>query len=200
MINSLRLGLLFTLLLFVSSLWASTESEIEARLTTSFNILLRELPTLNTKNEAEDLIRRHVLPITDTNATARLMLGKYWRQANELQRHQFVDAMTDKLIKTYATFLLDDRARKTQFVIDRISKKDSSRNTLYTVYTTVTVDQPTAVNFTIYDHNGEWKMIDVSVEGISLVLNFRTALSSLIERDGLDKVIDDIKNDNVKVR
>lgn len=180
---------------------ASTESEITARLNSSLDILIRELPTIKTKERAADFIRVHVLPISDMSIMSRLMLGKHWRNANELQKKRFTAAMTKQLINMYAVFLIDTDAN-VKFEIKRISKQEGKRATKYTVHSKVTTTAPVDVMFKIYKRPGrDWKIVDVSIEGISLVLNWRNTLNNLIKTPAdLNAVITKLENKTLEAK
>ena len=181
---------------------ATTEQEIEARLTSTFQILLRELPKLETREQAEDLIRRHIVPITDTRKSAQLMLGKHWRKATESQRDRFATAMTNKLVSTYSAFLLDERAQRSQFEIIRIVEKSGKRGSKYTITTQVTVDQPVDVTFTAYQPQGkDWGLVDVKAEGISMALTWRSTFANLIRNKAdIEKVIVDLEKGQLEAK
>lgn len=190
---------LFLVSLFTSTAWASTEAEIETRLNSSFDLLLQQLPLLQTREEAKDVIRSHVMPLTDIRSVGQLMLGKYWRSASESQRSRFVTAMSEMLVNTYAAFLLDKRASAAHFNVVRITKRDGSNADKYSVATTVTIDRPIEVDFQIYQRPGkDWKIIDVSVEGISMVLTWRSTLNQLIASSSLESVISDLEAGKIK--
>jgi len=139
------------------------------------------------------------MPLTDIRSVGQLMLGKYWRSASESQRSRFVTAMSEMLVNTYAAFLLDKRASAAHFNVVRITKRDGSNADKYSVATTVTIDRPIEVDFQIYQRPGkDWKIIDVSVEGISMVLTWRSTLNQLIASSSLESVISDLEAGKIK--
>jgi phospholipid transport system substrate-binding protein len=46
-----------------------------------------------------------------------------------------------------------------------------------------------SINYRLYLKNGAWKVYDISVEGVSLVTNFRTSFATEIKQAGLDSLI-----------
>jgi phospholipid transport system substrate-binding protein len=47
------------------------------------------------------------------------------------------------------------------------------------------------VSFNLFlNTEGQWKMYDVNVDGISLVTNYRSSFAADIKRDGLDALIE----------
>lgn len=180
---------------------ASTETEIEAKLNSSLDILIRELPKIKSKNEAADFIRVHIIPVTDISITSRIMLGKYWRQATKLQQERFMAAMTEQLINIYSVFLVDIDS-DVKFDITRITKQEGKRADKYVVYSKVTTNTAVDVIFKIYKRKGkDWKIVDVSVEGISLALNWRNTLNDLIRKPAdLEAVIVKLENKALEMK
>jgi phospholipid transport system substrate-binding protein len=67
-----------------------------------------------------------------------------------------------------------------------------------TVRTEVMVKQgaPLAVNYRMHRKDGIWKVFDVTVDGVSLVTNYRNTFSSQIREKGMDGVIDELVKRN----
>lgn len=181
---------------------ASTETEIVARLKSTLDILTREAPKIKSKKEANEFIRVHIVPITDISITSRIMLGKHWKRATELQKKRFMAAMTEQLVNTYSAFLIDVNVSNVKYNVIRISSKKGKLATKYIVHGKVTTVPPLDVTFIIYKRDGrDWKIADVSVEGISLAMNWRSTLNSLIKKPGdLDKVIIDLEKKAMEIK
>src|SRR5579863_4950808 len=52
------------------------------------------------------LVDKYLLPHFDTEYSARLVLGQYWRTANQEQRKRFMDAFYHSLLTTYSSALV----------------------------------------------------------------------------------------------
>ena len=135
----------------------------------------------------EALVDEILLPHFDTDYSARLVLGKYWRDATPEQRKRFIDAFYHSLLNKYGKALAD-------FTSDRMTilpfKGDPSEGRAV-VRTEVTADDGTRVPV-IYSMRATpegWKAWDVTIEGISYVKNFRTDIGAEIDQRGLDAVI-----------
>lgn len=133
------------------------------------------------------LVDQHLLPYFDTDYAARLVLGKHWRTATDVQRKRFVEAFYQSLMRTYGDALLeftDDRIRFIPF------KGDPNADTA-TVRTEVKRSDgtPVPVNYSLRRTPSGWKAWDVTIEGISYVKNFRTDFGTEIDQRGLDAVI-----------
>src|SRR5215510_4954902 len=53
------------------------------------------------------LVEKHLLPVFDTQYSARLVLGKHWRDASQQQRDRFVNAFYQSLLKNYGSALAE---------------------------------------------------------------------------------------------
>ena len=133
------------------------------------------------------LVDKYLLPHFDTEYSARLVLGKYWRTATPEQRQRFVDAFYHSLLNNYGAALAD-------FTADRLkiypSNVDPAKPTA-TVRTEVKRDNGdrVAVNYYMHRTPQGWKAWDVVIDGISYVNSYRTDFGAQIEQQGIDAVI-----------
>lgn len=133
------------------------------------------------------LVDKYLLPHWDTDYSARLVLGKFWRTATPEQRQRFIDAFYHSLLTNYGTALAD-------FTADRLkifpSNVDPAKSTA-TVRTEVKRDSGdrVAVNYYMHTTPQGWKAWDVVIDGISYVNSYRTDFGAQIEQQGIDAVI-----------
>jgi phospholipid transport system substrate-binding protein len=133
------------------------------------------------------LVDKYLLPHWDTDYSARLVLGKFWRTATPEQRQRFIDAFYRSLLTNYGTALAD-------FTADRLkifpSNVDPAKSTA-TVRTEVKRDSGdrVAVNYYMHSTPQGWKAWDVVIDGISYVNSYRTDFGAQIEQQGIDAVI-----------
>lgn len=133
------------------------------------------------------LIDRHLLVHFDVDYAARMVLGKHWRDATEVQRQRFIEAFYQSLLRNYGDAMAD-------FTADRLKIlpfKGEPGATSATVRTEVKRSSGPAVpvNYTLRATPEGWKAWDVTIEGISYVRNYRTDFGAEIEQRGLDAVI-----------
>ncbi|MBV9913065.1 MAG: ABC transporter substrate-binding protein [Sinobacteraceae bacterium] len=133
------------------------------------------------------LVDKWLLPHFDTEYAARLVLGRYWRDASADQRQRFVDAFYHSLLNNYGTALAE-------FTADRLkvfpSKPDPSA-TNATVRSEVKRDNGdrVAVNYELRKTPQGWKAYDVNIDGISYVKSYREDFGAQIQQQGIDSVI-----------
>src|SRR4029077_8164902 len=58
-------------------------------------------------SKIEGLVSKYLLPHFDTDFSARLVLGQYWKTATADQRQRFVDAFYHSLLKNYGSALAE---------------------------------------------------------------------------------------------
>jgi phospholipid transport system substrate-binding protein len=147
-----------------------------------------------------DLVNEIVLPHFDFERMSSWVLGKYWRSATPAQRDRFVEEFRNLLVRTYAKSLSSYSDNKISYLPfrDRPGQNDVKVRT--------EVDQPGGfpipIDYSLYLKGDEWKVYDVTIDGVSLVTNYRTTFANQIRQDGLDKLIatlaDRNKQDNAQ--
>jgi phospholipid transport system substrate-binding protein len=133
------------------------------------------------------LVDKYLLPHFDTEYSARLVLGKYWRTATPEQRQRFINAFYHSLLSNYGAALAD-------FTADRLKIYPSTvdpAKSIATVRTEVKRDNGdrVAVNYYMHQTPEGWKAWDVVIDGISYVNSYRTDFGAQIEQQGIDAVI-----------
>ena len=133
------------------------------------------------------LVDKYLLPHFDTEYSARLVLGRYWRTATPEQRQRFIDAFYHSLLTNYGAALADFTADKLKIYP---STPDPGKP-IATVRTEVRRDNGDRVSVNYYMHNTPqgWKAWDVVIDGISYVNSYRTDFGEQIEQQGIDAVI-----------
>jgi phospholipid transport system substrate-binding protein len=133
------------------------------------------------------LVDKYLLPHFDTEYSARLVLGQYWRNATPDQRQHFIDAFYHSLLTNYGSALVD-------FTADRLKifpTKPDADATRATVRTEVKRDNGDRVSVNYYMRKTPqgWKAWDVVIDGISYVNSYREDFGPQIEQQGIDAVI-----------
>jgi phospholipid transport system substrate-binding protein len=141
-----------------------------------------------------ELVDEILLPHFDTDYSARLVLGKYWRNATEEQRKRFVDAFYKSLLRNYGSALAEFTADRMQVLPFRGDLSTGQA----TVRTQVKRSNGTVVpvNYTLRATPEGWKAWDVTIEGISYVRNFRNDVGAEIDQTGLPALIERLEKEN----
>lgn len=149
-------------------------------------------------NRLYEVVDEVVLPHFDFHRMSSWVLGKYWRKANEKEREQFTQEFRVLLVRTYAKALNDNYDKKID-MLPVVMRKEGKEATVKTE-----VQQeagfPIPIDYKMYIKNDAWKVYDVSVDGISLVANYRTSFAKEIRKDGLPKLIATLADRNKQAK
>ncbi|MDH5435629.1 MAG: ABC transporter substrate-binding protein [Gammaproteobacteria bacterium] len=160
----------------------------------------RDANTL-TPESIQNLAQKLLVPHLNLTKISRLVLGKHWRRATSEQKEAFQDLFIVMLMQTYTTALAENiEVALTRKVNYLPMTRDSSVEDDVTVRTEInsTTGKPVPVNYRLHLKKGNWKIYDVTVAGISLVVTYRNNFSSEIRRGGLDKLISRLASHNDK--
>ncbi len=140
------------------------------------------------------LVDEILLPNFDTDYSARLVLGKHWRDATPAQRQHFIDAFYQSLLRNYGSALAE-------FTADRMTLLPF-RGELATGQATIRTEVKRSdgtrvpVNYSMRATPAGWKAWDVTIEGISYVRNLRNDVGAEVEQRGLDAVIERLETES----
>ncbi len=157
------------------------------------------------KDEAgiQDLVDRILLPHVDFGRASRLVLGKHWRTATPDQRTRFEAEFRGFVIRFYTTALSEwlktNDVPTAPVVIGEVHGQAGDK----VVQVPSKFKRPDGtqvdVGYRVFWDGAAWKVIDVSVEGISMVTNYRASFSSEISQFGLDGLIERLAQRNVEL-
>ncbi len=145
---------------------------------------------------SDELIAPHI----DFPRIARLVVGKYWRNATETQRQRLIKEIKTLLTRSYVTAM-------TSYVDEIIDHKNSihyqpSRykpgDRKASVRASIEIDKGKTVDvqYQVYLKDGKWKIYDIRIEGISLAITYRTSFGETIRREGIDSLIAQLEERN----
>lgn len=132
----------------------------------------------------------------DFEAMSKLVLGKHWRAATPEQRSQFVEQFKTLLIRTYRTSLAEYSNEKVGFLPFREGEQPEKLATVKSVI--IRSNGPSIpINYSLrYKKEDGWKVYDIGIEGVSLVTNYRSSFSREINQNGIDRLIESLRERN----
>lgn len=150
-------------------------------------------PELESDSEALYKVVDEILrPNFDVAYAGRLVLGRYWPRSTADQRERFTEALYSSLVRKYARGLLKYREDTVRiFPHSGLIRIDEDFVTVKTeVKTSDGILVP--VNYRTRWVEGNWKVFDVIVEGLSYVTYYRDLIGQDVRNKGLDVVIDNL--------
>jgi len=126
-------------------------------------------------------IRQAVLQHFSFDEMAQRSLGQHWRTLAPQQRQEFVALFTDLLEGSYIR-RIDGYNAEQQGV--RYTKEEINNDNA-SVHTEIVSgrDLPATVEYRMLHKDGDWKVYDIVIEGVSLVNNYRTQFNTIILKD-----------------
>ena len=159
------------------------------------------LDVLSVINEDQDirserlleLVEEKILPHLDIAHMTRLALGKHWRDATPREREELTQEFQILLVRTYGSMLALARGKTVIFKKARMSPEDTEA-----VIEVVVKEGSESVKFQLRMEKTQegWKVYDLLVEGVSLIMAQRSTFSREIERGGIDGLIEALRNKN----
>ncbi len=153
-----------------------------------------------TKDHAKlyKLAEDKVLPYFDFVRMSEWVLGRNWRTATPEQRARFVPLFRDLLVRTYSTALLNYTDQK--IVYTPLTMHPGDTNVQVRTEVKQSGGAPDIpIYYSFYKtKDGSWKVYDVSIDGISLVTNYRSVYASKIKEQGMDALLASLAADNSK--
>jgi phospholipid transport system substrate-binding protein len=116
----------------------------------------------------------------DLPLIGRYALGRYWRRATPEQRSEYVKLFEDFIVVTYVA-RLGEYSGETLRVV---SSRSDDQDTIVTSEIVLEGRQSIRVDWRVRNGDSEPKIIDVIVEGISMLLTQRDEFASVIQRSG----------------
>lgn len=152
-----------------------------------------------------EIVEKMLVPHVDMQRMSRWVLGKHWRTASTLQKQRFTREFQHLLVRFYSAALLEDPNKLDEMLANldeniisfqpaRFSKDAKQSIVKATVHLNDGPEIP--VSFRLYKSSESWKVIDVTVDGISMITNYRSSFATEIRRDGLEAMINKLSDRN----
>lgn len=169
-----------------------TVKEIFATVNSNRETLTKDPQKLN------GIVGKLLLPHFDFDYASRLVLGQYWRTATPTQRQAFEDAFYRYLVNSYANGLLNGNYSEHSIRVEPWRGSQSDTRAMVRTQVLRANAPPVQVDYAMVRTKDGWKAFDVSIEGISYVLNYRNQFGPEIQQKGLDVLIQRLNADASK--
>ncbi len=141
-----------------------------------------------------NLVAEMIFPHFDFGIMSQWVLGKHWNEADEATRENFLIQFRRLLVRTYATALLNFSDQTITY--PPIDQKGGVNTAMVKQQITQPGATTIPVIYRLHNKSGDWKVFDVSVDGVSLIKTYRASFGSIIRNDGLSGLIDSLNAKN----
>ena len=146
------------------------------------------------REKALKLAEEKILPYVDFEEATRLAVGRAWRQATPEQRKQLVQEFRNMLVRTYSNALSGYEGQEMRVLPSRVKPGDTEatvRNEFIRPG-----GKPVPIDYQMHKTDSGWKIYDITVEGISLVLTYRSEFDQVVKQEGIDGLIKRLQSKN----
>lgn len=131
----------------------------------------------------------------DMEHIGQFVLGAYRRRTSDDQMATFLDLLEDNIVQNYAWRFRNYNGQK----LDVLGVREGGRgNTLVETELSQAGDAPPIrVDWRIHEKNGEWRVIDIVVEGISMMVTQRDEYVGYMRSNGgVDALLKALRKQN----
>lgn len=133
------------------------------------------------------LVDEILVPHFDFEKITQAVVGPHWNSATEAQRKALIEGFQQVLIRAYAKALLNYSGQEIRYLPESPGPRSS---VLVSTQVREPGANPIAIDYRLYKKGGSWKVYDVKIDNVSLVLNYRSSFQAQIRQKGLDGLID----------
>jgi phospholipid transport system substrate-binding protein len=155
-------------------------------------------PTLKgtgNSQERRQKIKEVIYARFDFNEMAKRSLGPQWQKRSPEEQKEFVQLFTSLLEYSYIENIESYNGEKIRFLNQRQDKDFAEVNTKLIN----NKGQEFSLDYRLKNENGDWKVIDVVIENISLVNNYRAQFNRLLAKSSFAELLDTMKQKKLSV-
>ena len=181
--------------------WAAEESDLAAEPRKVIKGAVEQIISILSQKDqsAEDRVQeieKIAYDIFDFTTMSKLVLARKWRKLSKEQKAEFVREFKRNLARTYGARL--DRYDQEQVEIygSRVEPRDD-----VSIKTRMVGGQfdGTELSYRLRKRDERWRIIDVVIEGVSLVSNYRSQFAEILNRGSIDDLLEKLRDKNFKV-
>ena len=152
-----------------------------------------EDPSLKGEGKAAErrvAVRKIANEIFDFGEIAKRSMARHWQPLSEAQRNEFVGLFADLLERSYISKIETYGGEKIQYTAERIDGDYATVSTK--IITKNGTEVP--VDYRMIKRADRWLVYDVSIEGVSLVSNYRTQFNKIIQTSSYSELVSKLRN------
>ena len=171
----------------------SPRQVIQALTTAALEVLgAKDLSAAEKRGRLQTLVYRYV----DFDTLSRLVLAQSWSRFTPTQQQEFVNEFKAHLALTYGKSIENYQNERVEVQSDREEARGD-----WTVKSTILRGGPDdiAVDYRLRKNaQGDWKIIDFIIEGVSLVVNYRSQFQSMLGNGSPESLLVTLRDKNAR--
>lgn len=170
---------------------AEPEQQVKVSVDKVLNTLRnKELKKPDKTKERRALIRKAVNERFDFAEMAKRSLATHWRTRTPEERKEFIPLFTDLLERSYINKIESYQNERIVYSGEEVTEQYAVVKSK--IITKRNVEVP--IDYRLLQEEGDWKVYDVIIEGVSLVNNYRVQFNNIIRKDSFAELVKRMKN------
>jgi len=125
----------------------------------------------------------------DFRSMSQSILAANWQKASPEEKLKFVEYFSQYLEQVYREKIEQYTNQTVEYVSETVTDHRAVVDTVI-----VTSGTRIPVTYKMRDNEGEWMVYDVVIEGVSLVSNYRATYAEIVQTDGMEGLLLDIRD------
>ena len=162
------------------------------------NALIGELQERRIELEADHgalyaLVEEIVVPTIAVTKVSRLILGPHWKTASQDQRERFKAGFKNLLMRSYATAMFKYTGEQ-ELRFGTVTIRAEGRIAVVPTELALTAQESVPIEYyCLLDSDGGWKIYDIQIDGISMIISYRNQYREYIDANGLDALVESLE-------
>ena len=180
-----------SLFFFCQSALADDKSEVEKLLKNNLDAVFTVLQNKDLEQQEKNKeIVDIVTPMFDFDLMARLSLGKkHWPGMSKDKKERFTELFIKRL---KASYLNNFNLYTDEKVIYEPSVQVKDK--IHTPTVLISKDKKISILYKFYNAEGNWKIYDLEIQGVSIIRSYRSQFSSILESGTIDDLLLKLEN------
>ena len=138
-------------------------------------------------SDVAELVERRIAPLLDFQRMTAIVLGRNWGLASAAQQAELAAQFKTLLVRSYSRALMELRDQPIEYRPLRAAAGESD----VTVRSLLRRPgaEPLSIDYDMADGAAGWRIYDVKIAGVSLVLAYRESFAATVRAEGIDGLI-----------
>lgn len=142
----------------------------------------KELSAKDREKRVRELLRQNF----DVEQIGKFALSKHWRTATPAQRSEYLKLFEDMIVGTYAQRFGEYSGQ--QFKVGG-AKSITDRDSIVSSTVIQKDGPPLNIEWRVRNNNGQFKVLDVFIENVSMAITQRSDFDAVVQRSGIDGLL-----------
>ena len=134
-------------------------------------------------------VRKISEEIFDYPDTARRALGPHWTARTPEEQREFVQLFADLLDRAYFSKIDRYQGEKVRYGAETVNGNEAIVKTMIVTH----AGSEVPIDYRMHLADGRWLVYDVSIEGVSLVSNYRTQFNKIVQTESYQMLIQKLR-------